>query len=47
MSAPYEPPLKPELVLHTDRESEEESALAVVEYLESRGYLARTAAASI
>jgi adenylylsulfate kinase len=47
VSAPYEPPLKPELVLHTDRESEEESALAVVEYLESRGYLARTAAASI
>lgn len=46
VSAPYEPPLKPELVLRTDRESEEESALAVVEYLESRGYLVRAAAAS-
>jgi len=45
VSAPYEPPLKPELVLYTDRESEEDSALAVVEYLESRGYLARSGAA--
>jgi adenylylsulfate kinase len=41
VSAPYEPPLKPELVLHTDRESEEESALAVVSYLGERGYLDR------
>ena len=41
VSAPYEPPLKPEAVLHTDRESEEESAIAVVSYLGERGYLDR------
>jgi adenylylsulfate kinase len=46
VSAPYESPLKPELVLHTDRESEHESALAVVEYLTIRGYLERSAAAA-
>jgi len=39
ISAPYEAPLSPELVLHTDRESEEESAARVVEFLEQRGYL--------
>ncbi|MFH0944295.1 MAG: adenylyl-sulfate kinase [Planctomycetota bacterium] len=39
ISAPYEEPLQPELVLHTDRESEQESAAAVVAYLEKRGYL--------
>ena len=39
VSAPYQPPLKPELILHTDRESEEESAARVVDYLEQRGYL--------
>jgi adenylylsulfate kinase len=39
ISAPYEPPPKPELVLHTDRETEEESARKVVEFLESKGYL--------
>jgi adenylylsulfate kinase len=44
VSAPYESPLKPELVLHTHRESEHESALAVVEYLTIRGYLERSAA---
>jgi adenylylsulfate kinase len=39
ISAPYEPPLNPEIVLHTDRETEEESARRVVEFLESKGYL--------
>jgi adenylylsulfate kinase len=39
VSAPYEPPTRPELILHTDRESEEESAARVIEYLEQRGYL--------
>ena len=40
ISAPYEPPFKPELTVHTDRESEEESVLAVLRYLEKHGYLA-------
>jgi len=39
VSAPYEPPVEPELILHTDRETEEESAARVVEYLDQRGYL--------
>jgi adenylylsulfate kinase len=39
ISAPYEPPTKAEIVLHTDRESEAESAERVVRYLEERGYL--------
>ena len=39
ISAPYEAPVKPEVVLHTDRETEEESARRVVEFLESKGYL--------
>jgi adenylylsulfate kinase len=39
ISAPYEAPLNPEIVLHTDRETEEESARRVVEFLESNGYL--------
>jgi adenylylsulfate kinase len=39
ISAPYEPPLNPEIVLHTERETEEESARRVVEFLESKGYL--------
>jgi adenylylsulfate kinase len=41
ISAPYELPVKPEIVLHTERESEEESALAVVTYLARNGYLDR------
>jgi len=39
ISAPYEAPLNPELVLRTDRETEEESAARVVGFLTSRGYL--------
>jgi adenylylsulfate kinase len=39
ISAPYEIPLRPELVLHTDKETEAESAAKVVAYLEARGYL--------
>lgn len=39
ISAPYEPPEKPEIVLHTDRETPEESAARVVTYLEEHGYL--------
>jgi adenylylsulfate kinase len=39
ISAPYEPPEQAELVLHTEREGEEESAARVVSYLEEHGYL--------
>ena len=39
ISAPYEAPVNPEVVLRTDRETEEESARRVVEFLESKGYL--------
>ncbi len=41
ISAPYEPPLKPEIVLHTADESEDNSARRVVQYLEERGYTSR------
>ncbi len=39
ISAPYEAPDNPELVLRTDHEDEIESARRVVEYLEQNGYL--------
>jgi adenylylsulfate kinase len=39
ISAPYEPPVAPELRLSTDRESPEESASRVIDYLEGNGYL--------
>jgi adenylylsulfate kinase len=39
ISAPYEPPERPEIVLHTDRESEDQSASRVMAFLEERGYL--------
>ncbi len=40
ISAPYEAPEKPELVLDTNRQSVEESAAQVVGHLEAKGYLA-------
>jgi adenylylsulfate kinase len=40
ISAPYEPPPKPELALRTHQETEEESAMRVVTFLEAGGYLA-------
>jgi len=39
ISAPYEAPEKPELVVDTNSQSVEESVAAVVSYLESKGYL--------
>ncbi len=39
VSAPYEPPDRPELVLSTDRETPEESAMRVVDHLRHCGYL--------
>lgn len=41
ISAPYEPPSRPEIVLMTAAETEAESALRVVRYLERYGYLKR------
>jgi adenylylsulfate kinase len=39
ISAPYEPPLHPDLRLRTDLESPDESAQRVVDYLKANGYL--------
>lgn len=39
ISAPYEPPEQPELVLQTERESPEESAARVVGYLQEHGFI--------
>ncbi len=41
ISDPYEEPLNPELVLETDKETLEESARKVVDYLIKNGYLNR------
>ena len=37
ISAPYEPPLRPELTLHTDAQPVEESVAQIVNYLTRRG----------
>jgi adenylyl-sulfate kinase len=36
---PYEPPLNPDVTVHTDRETPEESAAKILDVLEQRGYL--------
>jgi adenylylsulfate kinase len=41
ISAPYEQPINPELILDTGRESEEQSAARVISFLERHGYLGR------
>jgi adenylylsulfate kinase len=41
VSDPYEPPLAPEVVVRTDRESPEECAARIVERIEELGYLPR------
>ncbi|MDX1650288.1 MAG: adenylyl-sulfate kinase [Myxococcota bacterium] len=41
ISAPYEAPERPELVLDTDRQSLEESVGELLGYLEGKGYLSR------
>ena len=44
VSDPYEPPVNPEVVCHSDgRETAEESAARVIDALEERGYSASTA----
>ncbi len=40
ISDPYEPPLAPEVHLHTDRETIDESVAKIVAYLEAQGFLA-------
>ena len=39
ISDPYEPPAEPEVHLHTDQETPQESAQHVVDYLEQRGLI--------
>jgi len=39
ISAPYEPPERPELVLDTNRQTVEESVGSLIGYLEEKGYL--------
>ena len=39
VSDPYEEPLNPEVVVHTDRETVEESAKKILTYLEQRGLI--------
>jgi adenylyl-sulfate kinase len=43
----YEPPLDPEIVLHTDREPPSECAARVLAYLEARGWVARQTEARV
>ena len=39
ISDPYEPPLKPELVLNTIGSSAKENAMTIIQYLQGRGFL--------
>ena len=39
ISAPYEEPLKPEIHIHSDKTSVEDSVKIIVKFLEDRGYL--------
>lgn len=39
VSDPYEPPENPEIVLHTDQETEEQSMAKILAWLEERGYV--------
>jgi adenylylsulfate kinase len=41
VSAPYEAPLDPELVLDTNTASVEENVSRIIRFLEERGYLSR------
>jgi adenylylsulfate kinase len=43
VSAPYEPPLHPEITVHTDRHSEAECVQTILAYLEAHGYVPRQA----
>ena len=39
ISSPYEPPLAPELVVYTDRETPQQSAASIIHLLEARGII--------
>lgn len=39
VSAPYEPPERPEITVHTDRQSEAECLAVILGYLEANGYI--------
>jgi adenylylsulfate kinase len=39
ISAPYEAPENPEIIIKTEQETKEESAQYIVEYLESNKYI--------
>jgi adenylylsulfate kinase len=39
ISAPYEEPENPEIILHTDQESERESLAKILTYLQEKGYV--------
>jgi adenylylsulfate kinase-like enzyme len=41
ISAPYEPPLHPEIVVRTNRESEADSLAKILSYLVEKGYIPR------
>jgi adenylylsulfate kinase len=41
ISAPYEPPLNPEIVVHTDRETEAQGVATILSFLEAKGYVPR------
>jgi len=43
VSAPYEPPVHPEIVVRTDQETEAESLQKILAYLEANGYIRRPA----
>ncbi|WP_084677727.1 adenylyl-sulfate kinase [Thermodesulfatator atlanticus] len=42
ISDPYEPPRNPEIVVHTDKETVEESMAKIIGYLEEKGFIPRT-----
>ena len=41
VSGPYEEPEDPELIIHTDKETSEESCEHILRYLENEGFLSR------
>ena len=44
VSDPYEPPLKPEITVHSERQSVDESVSAILTDLEQRGWIQKTGA---
>ena len=45
ISDPFEPPVNPDIHVHTDRETVQESADIILKYLEKRGLIPVAAAA--